>query len=69
MPPPIIGKVGQVLLSSESGCCILIGFLFLGYFCQSIYLFDVAICHQQFENKFYWTSSVGPTIQLEEFLN
>jgi hypothetical protein len=43
-PLPIPGKVEHVLLSSVWGCFILIEFLLLGYFCQSIYRLDVAIC-------------------------
>ncbi len=43
-PNPISGKVGHSLLSNVWGCNILIDFLLLGYFCQSIYQLDVAIC-------------------------
>ena len=41
---PITGKAEHVLLSIVLGYCILIAFLFLGYFCQSVHPFDVAIC-------------------------
>ncbi len=45
----IPGKVGHFMLSSVSGCRILIDFLLLGIFCQSIN--PLAICrHQQIEN-------------------
>ncbi len=43
-PSLISGKVGYSLLSSVWGCFILIDFLLLGYFCQSVYQLDVAIC-------------------------
>ncbi len=51
--PP--GKVGHFLLSSVSGSCILIDFLFLGYFYQSIKQLDITICsikcHQLIDNS------------------
>ena len=37
------GKAWHVLFSSGSGCCFLIDCQFLGYFCQSVHPFDVAI--------------------------
>ncbi len=40
----IPGKVGHVLQSKVLICCILIQFLFLGFFCQSIHSLDVDIC-------------------------
>ena len=52
--PPITGNVCRFMLSSVSGCSILIDFLLLGYFCQSMNPLDVAICsikcHQQIKN-------------------
>ena len=52
--PPITGNVCHFMLSSVSGCSILIDFLLLGYFCQSMNPLDVAICsikcHQQIKN-------------------
>jgi hypothetical protein len=42
--PPIPGKGCHFVLSSVSGCRILIDFLLLGYFCQSINLLDIALC-------------------------
>jgi hypothetical protein len=44
VPPPISGKVGNFLLSGDLGCFILIDFLLLGYFFQSFYPMDAAIC-------------------------
>ncbi len=53
--PPIPGKVWHFMLSSVSGCRILIDVLLLGCFCQSINQLDVATCrmkcHQQIENS------------------
>ncbi len=43
--PAITGKVGHILLSRASGCCVLFDFLFLGYSYKSIYLLDTAIFH------------------------
>ena len=43
-PPPIFGKVGHSVLYSVRVCFILIGFLLLGYYCQSIYQLDVTVC-------------------------
>jgi hypothetical protein len=40
---PISGKVGHVMLSTVLEYCILIAFLFLGYFSQSVRSFDVAV--------------------------
>jgi hypothetical protein len=40
--PAIPGKVGHVLLSSASGCCIMFEFLFLGHFYDSMNLLDSA---------------------------
>ncbi len=61
--PPIPGKVWHFMLSSVSGCDILIDYLLLGYFCQSINPLAVTICsikcHQQIENS----------IQLNHFNN
>jgi hypothetical protein len=58
--PAIPGKVGHFMLNSVSGCRILIDFLLLGNFCQSINALDVAIFrHQQIENL----------IQLDHFNN
>ncbi len=47
--PAIPGKLGHFMLSSVAGRRILIDFLPLGYFCQSITWnpWDVAICHHQ----------------------
>ena len=42
LPNP--GKVWHFILSSVSGCHILIDILLLGYFCQSINQFGVTIC-------------------------
>ncbi len=47
-------KIGHFMLSSVPGCRILIDFLLLWYFCQSITwnLLGVALCsHQQIENS------------------
>jgi hypothetical protein len=41
---PITGKAEHVLLSIVLLYCILIAFLCLGCFCQSVYIFEVAIC-------------------------
>ena len=61
--PPIPGKVWHFMLSSVSGCRILIDVLLLGYFCQSINHLDVAICrikcHQQIENSFNLITSTS----------
>ncbi len=51
------GKVWHFMLSSVSGCCILIDVLLLGYLCQSINRLDVAICsiqcHEQINNSIH----------------
>ncbi len=39
------GKAGYPLFSIDLDYCILIAILFLGYFCQSVRLFDVAFRH------------------------
>jgi hypothetical protein len=36
---PITGKAGRILLSIELGCCILLAFLVLEDFCQSVHTF------------------------------
>jgi hypothetical protein len=42
---PVPGKVWHSMLSSVSGCQILIDVLLLGYFCRSINLLDATICY------------------------
>ena len=44
VPPPISGKVENILLSSVLCCFILIDFLLLGGFFQCCYPMDAAIC-------------------------
>ena len=41
---PITGNAGCILLFIDLGCCILIAFLVLQYFYQSVYTLDVKIC-------------------------
>jgi hypothetical protein len=47
------GKVWHFMLSSVSGCPILIDVLLLGYLCQSIDPLDVAICCIKCHNQIY----------------
>ena len=41
---PITGNAGCILLSIDLGCCILIAFLILKDFCQSVHTLNVKIC-------------------------
>jgi hypothetical protein len=49
---PSLEKAEHALLSIALGKCILMSFLFLGYFCKSVYTFDICnLSHQLIKNS------------------